>query len=100
MTLEGKVDAIMMTDDTYYAYIYRKRGKGEYEPERVEISRDRYYELLHENPALYFEDGYTAFKLDKSDYDELAAQDKAERDYADFCEVQDSQEMERMQGRW
>ena len=68
--LEGKVDAIMMTDDTYYAYIYRKRGVGEYEPERAEIGRDRYYELLHETPALYFEDGYTAFRLDRQARDE------------------------------
>ena len=29
----------------------------------------------------------------------VAAEFHAERDYADWCEVQDSQEMERMQGR-
>ena len=98
--LEGKVDAIMMTDSGYYAYIYRKRGKGEYEPEREEIGRERYYELLHENPARYVEGGYTAFKLDRQAQDALDEQAREERDYADWCEVQDSQEMERMVGRW
>ena len=98
--LEGKVDAIMMTDDTYYAYIYRKRGKDEYEPEREEISRDKYYELLRENPARYVEDGYTAFRLDRQAQDVLDEQARDERDYADFCEMQDSQEMERMAGIW
>ena len=90
MTLEGKVDAIMMTEDGYYAYIYRKRGMGEYEPERVEISRDRYYELLHENPARYVEEGYTAFKLDRQAQDVLDEQARDEDAYHDACAVWDS----------
>ena len=100
MTLEGKVDAIMMTGSGYYAYIYRKRGQGDYEPERVEIGRDRYYELLHENPALYFEHGYTKFKLDEQANAELAEQARDEDAYHDACAVWDSQEWERQATRW
>ena len=100
MTLEGKVDAIMMTGSAYYAFVYHKRGKGEYEPEREEINRERYYELLRENPARYVEEGYTAFRLDKQAQDVLDEQARDERDYADWCEVKDSEEFERMAGRW
>ena len=87
MTLAGKVDAILMTESAYYAYIYRDLGDNQHEPEQVEISSDEYYRLLRENPARYVEPAYVAFEVDMRET-------IAGSDYHEWLEVLDSQEME------
>lgn len=62
-TIAGQVDAIMMTDEAYYAFIYRQTSPNNFQPVRCEISRERYYELLARNPHAYTEPGYVSFDL-------------------------------------
>ena len=85
MTLEGRVHAIMMTESTYYAYVYRDMGDGRFEPEQVEITYERYYQLLRENPALYIEPAYVAFEVDMEET-------IAGSDWHEWLGVQDTQD--------
>jgi len=100
--LTGKVDAIMMTESAYYAYIYRDTGNGTYAPEQVEITPERYYQLLRENPARYTEPAYVAFEVDMqetiagSDYMEWA--DEAHQEWLAQLEEDDANRA--MTGDW
>ena len=58
----------------------------------------RFKQLGWENEPVRVSDEKTNYVVTCPDC--VAAEFHAERDYHDWCEVQDSQEMERMQGRW